>query len=232
MDRNHQGSVFKKSKIYIYISKYIEISGNLFKYIQDSKSSSNRPKISINFMEFLDSSVFLLETMVHIATPGCTDPWHLQLRVLPLFHIQRQDEQLDQAGQRPRCLNWCFSTMGVLPKSGGVIFCIEIWLFSNMFHVKIEGFLSCESASWSSEWLTLEPPSHFWNHKTTRTTCIIGVTTITALHPEELKKGQTSWVGWYSLKRNHAAAAIQRWSSAIFCHRVSQAEVVSVGSNM
>lgn len=33
----------------------------------------------------------------------------------------------------------------------------------------------------------LEPPSHFWNHKTTRTTCIMGVTRITALLPEELK---------------------------------------------
>ena len=126
------GICIKKSKMYRNISKSFKIY---------SKSSSNRPKISRNFMEFLDSSIFLPETMVHIATPGCTDPWHLQLRVLPLFHIQRQDEQLDQAGQRPRCLNWCFSTMGVLPKSGGGFFASRFDYFRICFMLRLK--VSC-----------------------------------------------------------------------------------------
>ena len=134
--------------------------------------------------------------------------------------------------QRPRPWGGEFFHHGSPTEVGGVIFCIEIWLCLNMFHVKIEGLLSCESASWSSKWIffgttvtLLKPQNHQDNmhHGSNKNHCSASW---------RAKRGRTSWIGWYSLKRNHAAAAIQRWSSAIFCHRVSQAEVVSVGSNM
>lgn len=169
------GICIKKSKMYRNISKSFKIY---------SKSSSNRPKISRNFWILPSSSQkqWCILLPQDVLTPdtfsfGC---FHCSISSVKTSSLTKLAK-----GQG--------ASTGVFPpwesyrSRGGVIFCIEIWLFSNMFHVKIEGLLSCESASWSSEWLILEPPSHFWNHKTTRTTCIMGVTRITALLPEELK---------------------------------------------
>ena len=86
--------------------KYIEIY---------PKSIQNLAQIYPRFHEFHGISGFFHD-FLHLprkdgACPGCTDP-HLQLRVLPLFHIQRQAEQLDQAGQRPGCLNEAATVRG------------------------------------------------------------------------------------------------------------------------
>lgn len=193
-------------------------------------------------MEFLDSSIFLPETMVHVGAQDVLTPdtfsfgcFHCSISSVKTSSLTKLAKGQGASTAEAMRLIFCSPHFGYhgSPTEVGGWFLYRDVIFVWISFMLLQGFLSCESASWSSRvasfgttptLLKLQNHQDNMHHGSNNNHCSVSW---------RAKRGQTSWIGWYSLKRNHAAAAIQRWSSAIFCHRVSQAEVVSVvGSNI
>ena len=209
--RNRQGprirDLYERSKIYRNLSKIY------------SKSSSNLPKISwisLNFwiLPWLPSSSQknAQDVLTLTCSFGC---FHCSISSVKTSSLAKLAKGQGALGHEV----FFFATVRGWEST-------EVWVISEMIFFWSFPVLWICVLIFQVARRILEPPPHFWNRKTTRTTCIMGVTTNTALLREELTEAKKA--GWYSLKRNRAAAAIERWSSAVFCHSVSQAEVVSV----